>query len=331
MAMRLQPFVREMIGGACPAYYIDKPGPGTGAGYLMNAYSYTLTAEAAEPQTVPDNDDEFRKDFASVLMGGAHTVFYDNLHGKMDSRHAASIITAEKIKPRILGRSANIVVKVKATIVFAGNNGKFSPEMMRRIVPIRLDADLVNPAMDRGPDWYKHDLDEWCPKNHANTVWACHVLVRNWLQKGKPAPSNLKGSHFGNTFGSYVRTIGGILEAAGVAGFLGNGRAFMDARADQANPYIEVAERLFEKCPDKFGTSDVIDALKNPMTGDVEAPEGISIDTRDDKALRDSVGVMLATMASNVYDTLPGKEGVKMKLVKKKSNGVMKYTWLVAA
>jgi putative DNA primase/helicase len=58
-------------------------------------------------------------------------------------------------------------------------------------------------------------------EHRADLVWAALTLGRAWLDAGRPAGRKRLGM-----FENWVAVIGGILDVAGIAGFLGNLRQF---------------------------------------------------------------------------------------------------------
>lgn len=320
-SMVLQPFARSMITGPCPAYLIDKSMPGTGAGFLADVAGMILNGARMVPQTIPGDGDEFRKEMASVLREGATTVFFDNMTIKTDSGALASALTAGVWKSRILGQSATVSIPIKATWIFAANNGRFSDELMRRIVPIRMDAATANPARDRGGDWYKHsDLHAWLEENRANLVWACHVLIKNWVQQGRPAPSS--GVTL-QSFNSWATTMGGILEAAGLHGFLENIGAYLEGREEDAATETPLITRLWMQSQNAWlRVDEVLDACRNKLSGEIEPGLGIDLDMRNDNAMQRSLGFAMGRVVGKVYriETSPGLTQL-VQVEKKTSNG----------
>jgi len=94
--------------------------------------------------------------------------------------------------------------------------------MARRTVPIRIDPKVDRPWERKG---FKHEhLLAWVDTNRAAFVWAGLVLIGNWVAQGRPAYS---GAVLGS-FEEWSRVMGGVLQAAGVQGFLGNVGRFYD-------------------------------------------------------------------------------------------------------
>jgi len=215
LCMLLQPFVRQMIDGPCPIHLIAKPTPGTGASKLVGVYSLIAHGESAIAQTECRGEDEMRKRITSVLAEGRHTFYLDNVNFKVDSSSLASATTADMWTDRLLGSTSTVRVPIRLVWIIAGNNPMLSNELARRCIRSRLDAKIERPEERRG---FKHaDLEGWVKANRAELVWACLVLVQNWLAQGRPEPDRVKGS-----YEAWSRVIGGILKANGVPGFLGN-------------------------------------------------------------------------------------------------------------
>lgn len=321
-AMLLQPFARAMIDGPCPAYLLDKSMPGTGAGFLADVAGYILDGHRMTPQTVSEDKEEFRKEITATLREGAATVFLDNINHKMDHGPFASALTSGNWKGRLLGVSTNIDVPVRATWILAANSGKFSEELMRRIVPIRLDAATPNPSRDRPVSWYKHpDLHGWLDDNREHLVWACHVLIKNWLQAGAP-----NGTQMMQSFNSWSRTMGGILDCAGLEGFLENIPAYLDNRVDEDDDKGPLLDRLSVhfKIGDEFTTEDAMLAAGDPMNPDRLDPSlGFSTAIKDP---RKSLGQYLGAMVGPTHRL---EKGTQVQLERRTGKGRKAYYKMV--
>jgi putative DNA primase/helicase len=100
-----------------------------------------------------------------------------------------------------------------------------SDEMTRRSVRIHLDSGLEYP--EEGRKFRHPDLLAWARSRRGELIWAALILARAWIAAGRPpAPRKLGG------FESWSEVIGGILENAGVDGFLGNLEELREAGQD---------------------------------------------------------------------------------------------------
>lgn len=215
LVMLLQAVARPLIDGATPIFLIDKPAPGSGAGLLVNAVSIVGYGEQATAMTEARDDDEMRKRLTAALASGAQLLFLDNVTRVVDSGALASAITAPFWTDRVLGETRMVRLPVRVSWAIAGNNVRVSSEIARRCVRIRLDPRTDRPEERSG--WRHENLLAWASGNRDQLVWACLVLVANWLAAGRPPGRRVIGS-----FESWCQVMGGILDAASIPGFLGN-------------------------------------------------------------------------------------------------------------
>jgi putative DNA primase/helicase len=98
--------------------------------------------------------------------------------------------------------------------------------MARRSVRIRVDAGVENPWERQE---FRHDpLLEWVGQHRGELIWAALVLVANWIARGaQPFTERTLGS-----FEVWARAIGGVLNDAGIEGFL-QGRQQMQSEVDR--------------------------------------------------------------------------------------------------
>jgi putative DNA primase/helicase len=244
LGLLLLPFVRDFIGdGPTPMHVILAPEPGTGKTLLAEAALFPgcglvpVTAEAGA-------EDEVRKRLTAILMRGARAVIFDNVGRALESPTLAAALTSGMWRDRVLGYSKEVALPVRNVWVATGNNTSLTDEHARRAVPIFLEPGNVRPA-DRPKTEFRHpDLMAWARQNRAALASAALTLVRHWLA-GESVRTG--GGHrfvrtgsapLGSerTLGSFERwaeVIGGILEAAGVKGFLANRDRLLDEANDE--------------------------------------------------------------------------------------------------
>lgn len=258
VAMILQPFVRAMIKGPCPNYHVDKPAIGTGAGFLVDAaWIIAEGGDRAEVKTLSHDNAEIKKAMTAALLESKSILFLDNIQHQVDSPDLAAALTAGTWSDRILGQSTTVNIPIRTTFIMAGNRIRFSKDMMRRNVPIYMNAATPNPSSDRTEDFYKHPmLHDWVIEHRAELVWACHVMIKAWVQNGMHA-----GEAMLQSFNSYSKVMSGILDTAGITGFLSNRDTYMEARADEAATGANLINRVWEKCgEDEKTMNDWLDA-----------------------------------------------------------------------
>jgi hypothetical protein len=168
-------------------------------------------------------------------------VVLDNWDG-LSSGGLAAALTSESIADREIGSSQMFPTENSSVIVVVGNHVRFSPEIARRTVPIHLG--LVGPdPLTR--DFRIPDLLGWI-RPHRDTLLAALLgLVEVWRAAGCPRSQQRLAS-----FECWSATVGGILEANGVDGFLAN----VDRGAVRSEP---TWSRLCELWYEKFATRPV--------------------------------------------------------------------------
>lgn len=210
------PFCREMIAGPTPGHVFTKPAPGTGASLLDDMCAMIDAAKPA-PAIAPPKGDEMGKTLTSVLKKVPRRVRFDNAHDAIASAELAMAMTAPTYGARILGASETVDVEVRAVWGFTANNFEASKEILRRLIFIPLDAGEADPE-NRTPagGWRHKDLRAWVSEHRGELVWACLTLIQNWVAQGAvPQDRITRGS-----YGAWAGVIGGILDAAGIDGFL---------------------------------------------------------------------------------------------------------------
>jgi len=225
VALGLLPFARELIPGPTPLHLVEKPRPGTGAGLLVRVLGRIALGRPPAVMAPATNEEEWRKRLTSLLVEGAEIVIIDNLpvRGRLDSASLSAAITSRVFRDRILGLTKTAEVPVRCVWVATGNNPTLSTELARRSVRIRLDAKLDRPWR-RKPEDFKHpDLDTWVADHPGELIWATLTLIQAWLAAGRPA-----GRVGFGEFEAWACVMGGILDVAGIPGFLGNLEEFYE-------------------------------------------------------------------------------------------------------
>jgi hypothetical protein len=213
LAALLLPFVRAVIKGPTPLHLFEKPEAGTGATLLVELIGYIVLGHSIPTITEAHNTDEFTRKIHSTLRAGPTAVFLDNLRTHVNSVALVVALTNELFADRIVGRSEIEAVPIGCLWMAGANNPSLSREMVRRTIPIRMDAQMENPHLRT--DFRNPGLREWVKENHALLVWAMLTLIRAWFAAGCP-----KGARKLGKYESYCEVIGGILDVAGVPGFL---------------------------------------------------------------------------------------------------------------
>ena len=162
------------------------------------------------------DEDEWRKCIFAKLRTAPSTLLLDNIKRRLESGALASAITSYPLwEDRILGVSEMAWVPVRCIWISTGNNPALSSEMTRRTIRIRLDCGFDRPWLREG---FRHsDIRALGIANRSRLVWAALTLIRAWIVAGRPESNRTLGM-----FECWAKVMGGILDVAGIPGFLGN-------------------------------------------------------------------------------------------------------------
>lgn len=247
LAILIQSFIRPHFSGCSPLYLIMAPAPGTGKTYLAYVISIIVTGSPVPAQALPQNEDEWRKRLTSILASGARINFFDNadMNVKIDSASLSLALTSEKVTDRLLGYSKTITALNNGLWLMTGNNPQLTNEMARRTVCIKFDAKCERPHERTN---YKHsDLIQWTTENRGRLIHAVIILIKNWIDQGaKPFSGQPLAS-----FVDCTQKIGGILEAAGIKGFLEGQSEFFDAANTESKDLAYFVDVWFERFKEK--------------------------------------------------------------------------------
>ncbi len=303
----LTPIVRSAIAGRVPIAINDTPRAGTGKGLLVDVVSIIATGRPAPKTTAPSsgNEDEWRKLLLGVALDGHPLFVLDNLEGALRSGTLAGFITADPFVGRVLGLNKTVSARNRVVLVATGNNVALAGDLPRRVYWVRMDAKVARPW--ERETWRHPALLEYVTGERGHLLWAALILARNWWASGCPAPSvrPLGG------FEDWTRVIGGILEFAGINGFLGNTRDLYD-QMDSSTPEWEGFLRLWHQDPE-LGEGELLVAAVVEHLGKSEALRAALPDDLPDawvahQAGRGSfsrrLGKALAAKADTIYGDL---------------------------
>ena len=246
----LLPFVRDMIPDSTPIFVIRAPVPRTGKGLLCDCLTMTLTGTPAAKKAYV-GEDELEKRITPDLIAMEHYFIVDNVPtgAKFDSGAISSVSMSPMWSGRVLGKSMNVKLPVRFIVILIGNNIQLSEEISKRVVPITLDPNCENPEL-RPESCFRHpDVRSFTRENRGNLIWSACVLIQNWVAMGKPLSEKTIGG-----CERCVKILGGILEAAGIEGFIDNLSTFNTESDEESEQRRALVELWF----DKYGENPVI-------------------------------------------------------------------------
>jgi putative DNA primase/helicase len=232
----LLPRVRLMINGPTPLHLIDAPAHGTGKSLLTDLMIAVGAGETPTPAPFPGSEEEIRKHISSALRADRATVFFDNVDasklkdGRISSASLAAALTSTTWTDRELGKSRMLEIANYALWLMTSTNGRLSTELTRRTTLIRINANLERPAGERAQPFRHPAIRQWVAERISDLEGALLTIINAWLSAGRPRGLRTLGS-----FESWSHVIGGILDVAGIPGFLDNFEEFNALRDDESD------------------------------------------------------------------------------------------------
>jgi len=289
VALLLLGFLRAMVDGPTPLHLIEKPTPGTGATLMVDAIATILTGSGVGAMTEGTDEEEWRKRITAKLRQIPTLVLIDNLKRQLDASALAAALTAPFWEDRVLGVSEITRLPIRCLWVATGNNPTFSNEIARRLVRIRLDAGVASPGLRTG---FRHpDLMVWVRANRARLVAACLTLCRAWIAAGRPSGQRSIGS-----YETWAQIMGGVLEVAGIEGFLSNLDEMMEASDSEGGAWRGFVSAWW----DRFGTAEVGTGDLFDLAANCEPP--LPLGSGNDRAQRTRLGKALGRMRDRIFE-----------------------------
>jgi hypothetical protein len=219
-------------------------------------------------RALPPQEQELVKAIFSALRAGATFIAFDNAKGEIESPALESALTSRYVSSRILGSHTEGIAKNRAVWVLLANNVSLSRDLIRRGVRNRIDAHTEKPEEGRN---FKHpDLVHWVRANRGLLVHAVLTLIQNWVAKGRPKFSGVRRA----SFEAWSDTVGGILDAAGVKGFLDPAADMTsaDPKRGEARDFVEAWYAAFQGKP--MLARELLDELcARPVAGYQDRPD----------------------------------------------------------
>jgi len=313
VALFILPYVRAMIPGLTPMHGIESPTVGSGKGLLGDVLVRPAFGQHGGMIAEARDDDEWRKRVGAKLREGSPIIHIDNVTRPLDSGALAMALTTGVFSDRILGQTATFRATVRSIWMFTANNPVMSLEIARRTIRIRIDTNEEKPWQRTT---FKHkNLRAWADTHRGELIHAALVLVRAWIVAGKPMADVTLGS-----YEEWAATMGGILDVAGVPGFLDNLSEFYEAADVEGAAWRQfVALWAAAHGSNKVGVGDLF-----TLALDVD---GLNFGKGGERSQRVSFGSQLTKQRDRIYGgyriTLAGtsKNAKQWRLLPVKSGG----------
>jgi hypothetical protein len=302
MALIVTPAIRGMV-PKVPLAVVDGLQMGVGKNLLADSILTVYTGQAAEPMNWVPEADELRKQITAAFRTGAEFFVFDEAH-TIEGAPLAQALTASTWQDRILGVSNMANFPNVITWMSLGNQVQVRGDLTRRVYRIALRPRYANPQ-DRKAETFRHpgqsglDLGSWTRKHRRELMTAILTLVRAWFAQGSPRPK--RGVSFGS-FEVWEKITGGILETAGLTGFLDNlkvWRSESDFDTQYWTGHLRWLRELFGDTP--FRTAQVREKALADPAGYMAPPK---LDDPSDKGYGKALGEAYSRLRGRRYEGL---------------------------
>src|SRR2546425_6439173 len=149
-----------------------------------------------------------------------------------------------------------LVLPVKCVFIATGNNISLGGDVPRRCYLVRIDAKMSDPHLRT--NFKIENIKAWTTEHRGELLTAILTIARAWYKAGRPKPSvKPLGS-----FEAWTTTVGGILQHAGIDGFLANAAEMYqaaDSESVQWEGFLQVLYEVFYG--DAFTIAEVVEVM----------------------------------------------------------------------
>ncbi|MFI7071876.1 hypothetical protein [Micromonospora sediminicola] len=262
LALILTPAIRGLV-SLVPLAVLDGSQMGVGKGKVVETMLWVYTGRSVRLTAMPENE-ELRKKITAAFREGHQFLIFDEAH-TLEGVALAQALTASVWEDRILGVSKLGTFPNAMTWASLGNNVEVKGDIKRRAYRISIKANHDDPE-NRPADSFRHpNLERWVREHRRELLAAVLTLARAWFAAGKPKMT--RPATF-QSFTEWECVVGGILEHAGVPGFLENRGQWSQG----SSPNSEWWGQHFLWLTETFGAEgftikDVVAAARKPGSG----------------------------------------------------------------
>jgi hypothetical protein len=234
---------RTALDMVIPVLAVDANGQSVGKTLLSKAICRIAFGYELSPFNVPSTKREWEIKMDALTMSSEKIACLDNINGRFSNDNFASLVTSKLRKVRALGRSTLYDVKNELAFVLNGNNIRLDTDTAQRIIWVNMwHPDPTSRDQNKFTIWNDHrtDLESYLAANRVQYLDAVVTMILAWRNAGMPERHTV----ILNKYGDWERKIGGMLEFAGVEGFLANHAEKTEDADDEKQEIIRFLEAV---------------------------------------------------------------------------------------
>jgi putative DNA primase/helicase len=165
-----------------PLIIVSAPVRGSGKSTLVDLAAVLATGRRCAVLSATGNPEELEKRLVGCLLSGDGLVSLDNLNGSLASDLLCQASTAEAVKLRPLGASAQVEIANTTLWTANGNNLVVAGDLARRSLVCRLDPEVERPEERT----FAFDPVARARENRATYVGHVLTILRGYIAAGRP-------------------------------------------------------------------------------------------------------------------------------------------------
>ncbi len=184
LALPMTMTCRAAITGPVPLWCITANIRGSGKSKLADVPAVVRTGRCAARATWPADEAEMGKVLTSIAVEADPLVLFDNVDRPLGSGKLEAWLTGDRWADRLLGSNARIDMPIVTVLAVTGNNLEPRGDMLRRVLPVRLESDLERPESRtdfRIPDLLAHVRD-----HRQELARDLVIMAAAWFAAGSP-------------------------------------------------------------------------------------------------------------------------------------------------
>jgi hypothetical protein len=171
--------------------------------------------------------------------------------------------------------------------------------MTRRTIRIRLDARVDRPWLREG--FRFTDIRGWAVSNRSQLVWAALTLIQAWIAAGQPECDRTLGM-----FERWAKVIGGILNVAGIPGFLGNLADFYEKSDAEGSAWRDFVASWWGTHGNK--------AITVATLWQLATDSGLDLGDKSEQSQKIRLGKHLKEMRDRVFTIPPSNQEMQLRI-----------------
>lgn len=182
----------HLIDGNMPCHAVEGNRSRIGKGLLSDLWILIHLGRRASRYNFAGEHkgEELSKFLVSIAMSGQQYVLFDNVKDRFGGPTIEAALTAGRIAGRVLGLSKDVDLPLNIFWALTVNGGKYSRDMMGRVVPIMLDTSDPNP--ESRSDFIHDDLIGYVQEHRPQLLMAGLSILRNYIKAGRPLPKDFE-------------------------------------------------------------------------------------------------------------------------------------------